>query len=651
MTRICITAFLVSSIFLSGLSQTKQIIDSLHDQLAMARNETTRIEALVQLCLFHRLGNTDSAMLYGGEALKEAETANYVRGQIEALGFMCIVKEQQGNLARSLELGFRALQLARENKMEKYAGGALDGIGEVYIDLKDFGQAMPYLQENAMVDFDSIGLGYGYFDMGNAFTGLGQLDSANFYEHKALGVFRDFHNEEPKVFQTLGDIQLKSGRRPEALDYYRESLEISLRKNEGRAQAYAYNRIAKLYMETGQSDSAIAYAEKGLQVSRMITQKETIQEAAALLAELYEPKDTRESIRYLKMADEYKDSVFGAGNIEAVQSIVVQEQRRQAEIEAAKAAYQTRLKQYALAGGVAVLVIVAIFLYRNNQKERKARLLLRGKNELIEKTLDDLKSTQAQLIQQEKMASLGELTAGIAHEIQNPLNFVNNFSEINGEFAAEAETARQKNDLAELKNILEGIKANQEKITFHGKRADSIVRGMLQHSQKSAGQKEPTDINALSDEYLRLAYHGLRAKDKNFNADIKTDFDDNIGIINVVSQDIGRVLLNLYNNAFYAVNEKLRTGVPGYKPVIEVRTRKSEGKIIITVSDNGNGIENNTDEKIFQPFFTTKPSGQGTGLGLSLSYDIVKAHGGEINVRSKKGEGALFTIQLPTGKL
>jgi signal transduction histidine kinase len=268
----------------------------------------------------------------------------------------------------------------------------------------------------------------------------------------------------------------------------------------------------------------------------------------------------------------------------------------------------------------------------------------------VDKTLVDLKQTQTQLIQSEKMASLGELTAGIAHEIQNPLNFVNNFSEVSNELIEELQEERNKaqgvRDEKMENEILNDIKQNLEKINHHGKRADAIVKGMLQHSRSSAGEKEPTDINALADEYLRLSFQGLRAKNKNFNSAIKTDFDNSIGKINIVPADIGRVLLNLYNNAFYAVAEKKKQIGEGYEPAISLSTKKINNRIVLTVMDNGNGIPQKVVDKIFQPFFTTKPTGQGTGLGLSLSYDIIKAHGGEIKVDTKEGEGSKFIIEL-----
>jgi two-component system NtrC family sensor kinase len=283
---------------------------------------------------------------------------------------------------------------------------------------------------------------------------------------------------------------------------------------------------------------------------------------------------------------------------------------------------------------------------RTTELEQKSTQLEKQKAAL-QTTLEDLKSTQQQLIQSEKMASLGELTAGIAHEIQNPLNFVNNFSDVNTELIEEADEEIDKGNIEEVKSILSDIKDNSEKINHHGKRADAIVKGMLQHSRTSTAQKEPTDTNKLADEYLRLSYHGLRAKDKGFNTTMKTDYGESISSINIIPQDIGRVLLNLYNNAFYAVTEKKKQQAENYEPTVLVSTKKVGDKISISVKDNGNGIPQKVIDKIFQPFFTTKPTGQGTGLGLSLSYDIIKAHGGEIKVQSEEGAGTEFIIMLP----
>ena len=290
----------------------------------------------------------------------------------------------------------------------------------------------------------------------------------------------------------------------------------------------------------------------------------------------------------------------------------------------------------------------AILLEETIEELDQKRKVVEESKEALLKTLEELKAAQSQLIQSEKMASLGELTAGIAHEIQNPLNFVNNFSDVNTELIDELSREIETGNLKEVRVLAKDIKENEQKINHHGKRADAIVKGMLQHSRSSSGVKEPTDINALCDEYLRLSYHGLRAKDKSFNATMKTDFDQTIGNINIIPQDIGRVILNLLTNAFYAVTERNKQGIVGYEPTVSITTKKSGNKVEIRVTDNGNGIPQKLLDKIFQPFFTTKPTGQGTGLGLSLSYDIVtKGHGGELKVETKEGEGSEFIVKMP----
>ncbi len=348
------------------------------------------------------------------------------------------------------------------------------------------------------------------------------------------------------------------------------------------------------------------------------------------------------------------DSYFNAAELFAfawmVAMLVITNKQKKA-LEKERLKNEEKEKEYKITEKIKVELEVQV-------KERTAELT-RQKEEL-QQTVIELKSTQALLIQSEKMASLGELTAGIAHEIQNPLNFVNNFSEVTKELLDEMKEELDKGNTDDAKEIADDVKLNLEKINHHGQRAADIVKGMLQHSRSSSGIKELTNINALADEYFRLAYHGLRAKDKSFNATMKTDFDESIGNINIIPQDMGRVILNLITNAFYVVTERnkleglrkkeenaLQFQSSTYEPTVCVKTKKVNSKVEITVTDNGNGIPQKILDKIFQPFFTTKPTGQGTGLGLSLSYDIVKAHGGELKVETKEGEGTEFIIQLP----
>src|SRR5665213_2428898 len=655
MIKTFIFTFLLSFACSIGFTQTREAIDSLQHQLVIAKDDTSRINAQTGLCYLYRLGNADSSILYGQQALQLSQQINYPVGEVWALALMSIIMEQMGNLPKALEMAFHDLQLAKTKKLEYLTGPASNAIGETYIILKDYPKALSYLRTEKLLseaNNSEESLAYALLDMGSAFEEMNQLDSAYFYEESAITTFQKYKREEPLVYITLGDIEIKSGKPAEALSYYKKSLQISVKNNERRASAIAYNKIAEFYKNVNQPDSAIYYAVEGLEESRSISKKKTIMEAAALLSELYEPKDTKESLRYLKIADAYKDSLFGAGNIQAVQTLVAHEEERQKEIEASRVAYQNQLKQYALIAGLAILLLIAFFLYRNNRKEKKAKNLLKDKNEVIEQTLNHLKSTQSQLIQSEKMASLGELTAGIAHEIQNPLNFVNNFSEVNTELIDEFQTERNKTsrDFKNEDDILNDIKENEKKINMHGKRADFIVKGMLQHSRSGSGERQPTNINTLAEEFFKLSYQGLRAKDKAFNAEMITHLDVTLPKPNVVQQDIGRVLLNLFNNAFYAVNQKAKTVGADYKPEVILTTLRENGNLLIKVKDNGVGIPDAIKKKILQPFFTTKPTGEGTGLGLSLSYDIlVKGHNGTLDINSVEGEGSEFIVRLPAG--
>jgi len=401
-------------------------------------------------------------------------------------------------------------------------------------------------------------------------------------------------------------------------------------------------------LKRNQKDSCLYYARMALTDARISSQRFEILEAANLIVDMLRDKNMPDSVVYYQdIVLVMKDSLFSADKFRQLQVLALREQQRKLDIVREQDEFMNRVRLLVLSGILLFVVVVTLIIYRNFRQKHKVNLRL-------ENTLNELKSTQSQLIQSEKMASLGELTAGIAHEIQNPLNFVNNFSEVSNELLDEMKEEFKNGALEEGFTIADDIKQNLEKITHHGKRADNIVKGMLAHSRTSNGEKVTTDINVLADEYLRLSYHGLRAKDKDFNADYKTDFDPNLPKVNVIPQDIGRVLLNIINNAFQACTERSRSAVgigktatdetttneqPDYNPMVVVSSKNMGNHIEIRVKDNGNGIPETIKEKIFQPFFTTKPTGQGTGLGLSLSYDIVKAHGGEIKMETKEGEG------------
>ncbi|HUZ57895.1 MAG TPA: ATP-binding protein [Hanamia sp.] len=645
-------------------AQAAQTVGQLKHELAIAKQDTSRVLIMAKLCFAYNYSlNPDSALYYGEAAYTLAHKIHFLGGEITALGFESFIQESLGNLPRSMELALEALQLAKDNHLEKYSGPALNAAAGVYNSLKDHSRALDYLRRQERLG-DKADAGYAAINIANTLTNLNRPDSASYYLKRGDSILRSVGTVETGVIAQYGDIQMKSGNYPAALKLYRKALEAAIQNKELRSFSDIYTEIAALYKTTNQFDSASFYAKKALTIAQKLAQKDEILESATLLAQLYEPTNAETALLYYKIADVVKDSLYGSGSIQAIQTIIHQEQERQQDIKSNRIAYENRIRQYALFIGLGVLLLIAIFLYRNNRNKRKANVLLSKQKEEIQSTLSELKSTQKQLIQSEKMASLGELTAGIAHEIQNPLNFVNNFSDVNKELLLEMKDEMKKGNLDEANSIANGVIENEQKINHHGKRAGDIVKGMLQHSRTSTGVKEPTDINALADEYLRLSYHGLRAKDKSFNAKMKTDFDENlsadkagIGKINIIPQDIRRVLLNLYNNAFYAVQQKQKELAkevtpfekvsPLYEPTVSATTKKSENSVLITVSDNGNGIPQKVVDKIFQPFFTTKPTGEGTGLGLSLAYDIVKAHGGELKVETKENEGSEFIIQLP----
>ncbi len=461
---------------------------------------------------------------------------------------------------------------------------------------------------------------------------------------------------------TIAEGFISDNQYDSALIYARESLGYDNAKNI-LGMAWTLNSISQIYLETNHYDSSNYYAHKAIEIARELGFKDQLHRAYENLSQSYYKTNKPDSAyKYLKLAVNIKDALYSNDKTKQVQGVMAREQSRLQQMEKERLDFQNKIKVYGLIAGLVTLGIIAFLLYRNNRQKQKANSSLKAQKEKVENTLQELKLTQLQLIQSEKMASLGELTAGIAHEIQNPLNFVNNFSEVSAELIKEMVDEVDNGNTEEVKAIANDVVQNLEKINHHGKRADAIVKGMLAHSRTSSGQKEPTDINALCDEYLRLAYHGLKASDNSFEASFHFEPDNSLPNINVVLQDIGRVLLNLINNAFQAVSERKKTEGANYIPEVIVSTKLFSPQAgglrgaEISVRDNGNGIPSHIKDKIFQPFFTTKPTGQGTGLGLSLSYDIVKAHGGELKVETKearpddpvaRGEGSTFIIQIP----
>ena len=660
--------FVVSIIiWLSAYAQNMDVlqVDKLKRELETAKEDSSKALIMTQLAEAYRDRVTDTCFYYAQKALELSRRIDYPTGESKALSSLSHYFHNRGNLTQALELGLKALEIAKKNDLRYDQAFAMIRIGNVYMSLKDYHEALNYFHETRQLTKnspDSFFYAVTFWRAADAYDKLEMIDSALYFakiaEDTASGMGNKFILEG--IAHLLGNAYAKKGNDQLALQYYRKHLVAPSSVNLG---ATASVNLAAFYKERGIIDSAIYYAEKGYESSTRNSIKQMELASAILLSSLYESTAPQKALHYLKVAMNAKDSLYGAEQVAAVTSIAFKEKERENDMLRARMAYRSTVKFYSLLAGLALVMIIALLLFRNIRAQRKANTLLTKQKNEIATALWDLKTTQAQLIQSEKMASLGELTAGIAHEIQNPLNFVNNFSDVNTELIDEAGLEINKGNIDEVKMILNDVKENEQKINLHGKRADAIVKNMLQHSRSSSGSKEPTDTNTLCNEYLRLSYHGLRAKDKSFNATMKTDFDESVGKINIVPQEIGRVILNLINNAFYAVDEKKKQMFSSpkgkneqpflYEPIVTVSTKRlgpplgDRGKIDITIADNGNGIPQKVLDKIFQPFFTTKPTGQGTGLGLSLSYDIVKAHGGELRVETKEGEGSGFIIQLP----
>ncbi|MET0638147.1 MAG: ATP-binding protein [Chitinophagaceae bacterium] len=513
---------------------------------------------------------------------------------------------------------------------------------------------------------DKVAIANAYNGMASDMELGGKIDSAIVYARIALNYAEASGDLTARIYSggTLGECYTDLKQYDLAIPLLRVSLALSRQVDDQFAVSWSLADFSRIYLELNQHDSARYYGHLAIKSCVAIGYTDILVWVYDYMYQSFEKTGPADSVNYyLRLYVDSKESLFNTGKTIEMQEISNQEHLRQHELQKQEEQYRSRIKTYVFVAIFLLITIIGLILYRNNRQKQKA-------NNILQETVKELKATQAQLIHSEKMASLGELTAGIAHEIQNPLNFVNNFSEINTELIDEMKLEIDKGRMEEVKALANDIKENEQKISHHGKRADAIVKGMLQHSRSSTGKKEPTDLNKLADEYLRLAYHGLRAKDKSFNATMKADFDNSLPLINVIPQDLGRVVLNLITNAFYAVTEKSsragaaasgtifqdgemdrKTGdFPGekYEPTVTVSTKNLGNKVEIRVSDNGNGIPEGVMDKIFQPFFTTKPTGQGTGLGLSMSYDIItKGHGGELNAETTINKGTTFIITLP----
>jgi two-component system NtrC family sensor kinase len=644
--------FLISGQLSFG--QEDQIIhwyDSIQSKLRGPTTEMERVDLWSQSANFHKFSRPDSGIFYSTKALALARKIAYSKGELQALHYLGLSHQTLRNDYASLKVNLETLRISREVNDKEIEGKIMLTLGEIYFNSGDFEKSQDYFRKSYSI-FKSIGLPA--FEaitgswVGRTWMVIGKPDSAFFYSYQAkeLANTTNIFFVKGVVYRLLGLIHRDMTNADSAL-YYLNAVKDEFNWSEV-SNAKTKLEIAKIYQNLGNADSSIFYGRQALDVALKNSLYSEVTNASSFLSTMLKPT---ESMQFAQMALAYNDSLTALRDRTSFSDVAeFDEQLRQYELETAKAEFQNSLRMNIFLGSTFTLLVIAFFLYRNNRQKQKSKLKIEG-------AYNQLKSTQAQLIQSEKMASLGELTAGIAHEIQNPLNFVNNFSEVSTELVDEMKEELAAGSVQFAVEIADDLKQNLEKITLHGKRADAIVKGMLEHSKRGSGQKELTNLNALADEFLRLSYQSFLAKEPDFKCELKTDLASDLPQVSVIPQDIGKVLLNLINNAFYAVNEKAKTtpqppkGGEKYTPTISVSslvTKSPSGDlgVEITVQDNGSGIPDSIKEKIFQPFFTTKPTGSGTGLGLSLSYDIVKAHGGELKVESVREEGTVFILTL-----
>ncbi len=674
-------------------------LDSLLAELPRAKPDTNRVKLLNAISTYSRINNPNEGINYANQSLVLARQLTWKKGMAYAYSSLGGNYINKSDYPQALTAYLSGLKIAEEIK-DKYLIMSITGsMGVIYVNLANYPQALAYY-EKALKGAEELGrkglVALWLNNIGGVYNQQGEYAKALDFRLKSLKLNEamGFRGVEKELnFDNVGQSYLNLADYPQALTYLQNGQNVSKANRNKHILVRSYNNLGKLYLKIA-TDSNANFLTTLLRSDKANTLKKAsayIDSAVVLAKELgdipylYRAYQTRSQVQdalgepkaalaSYQLYITTKDLVINQQNSSNIAVATLQYEfdkketalRYEQQLSAVQLQQQKQQRTYLLGGVSLLLALLGLTVYSYTQKQKANTVLQQQKEEIntqrtkAENALTELRATQTQLIQKEKMASLGELTAGIAHEIQNPLNFVNNFSEVSAELVTELEEEQLKPDRdTELEaEILVDLKQNLQKIHHHGGRASAIVKGMLEHSRTGTGEKRPTDLNALADEYLKIAYHGRQAKEKNgsagvrpsdrFNADLKTDFDADLGKVDVMPQEIGRVLLNLYNNAFYAVQERQKTAPADYKPTVSVKTKRENGHTEIRVSDNGTGMPESVKAKIFQPFFTTKPTGEGTGLGLSLSYDIVtKGHGGSLAVESQEGEGTTFVITLP----
>ena len=647
----------------------QRYLDSLHEALRTASTDTGRALTLCLIAQYHEFVGKDSNAYYVQRADDLSQKINFPLGRFLAHRSLFYAAIFRSDYPKALQIAYDNLKYGEGMDRHRLYYMALTQ-HSIFLANRLMGDTIQWNLHARLYDslwtasgYEDSDIGFGYNDRSNAFL---KTDPQKYImmRKRAFELARNSQHGRAYIgliAAAMAEGYLNIHQDSLARLYYQEGIKYSEYYNNTYFLARLNLNLAEFF-EKRNPDSSLYFARRAIEYCKTYEFGDYAARASKILAGIFKTRHQSDStLKYMEAMIAAKDSIFSQNKLREFSKQVADYELMQREKEQEKERYQARVRLYASVASLAVFLVLSVILYRNNRRKQRANKLLSEQKARIESTLQELRTTQSQLVQSEKMASLGELTAGIAHEIQNPLNFVNNFSELNAELISEMQEEINSGHFDEVKNIAMGIAANEQKIIQHGQRADNIVKGMLEHSGARSIDKESTDVNALAEEWFRLAYQGFQSKNKDlppgqagFQVELVTDFDRTIGMQEIHRQDIGRVLLNLFNNAFYAVAEKSRQSLNGYQPKVTLTTRyihasgTKPGELQIVIRDNGNGVQEKIRDKIFQPFFTTKPTGQGTGLGLSLSYDIIKAHGGEIIVEREPKEGAEFIIRLPS---
>ncbi|KPM47016.1 tetratricopeptide repeat-containing sensor histidine kinase [Jiulongibacter sediminis] len=647
--------------FAQSISPTDSLVQLLKTPIA----DTTKVLIYEEVALQLIYDQSREALKYAQRGLKLAKDIHYKLGEARCLNRIAIIQRVNGNYSAALQYHYDALAIARELNDHEGISKILSSMGILYAEQNDFKNSIQYYaearKEAKKVNYQRI-IENTLLNTATDYALMGNLDSALTYNQKAYESALETGNNLSIILSNIAEINFKRKNYEQAFENYRASINAGEALGQNHSLSQTYLKFAKLFQAVGQKDSAVFYAGKSLEYSKATQHLEYLVLANRLLSELYEPTDLQRSFAYYKASEVANDSLNSVDKTLRLRQVEFNEEMRKQELEVIREKELAQKKQGILIGLLVGFILLGGIIYRNYLQKAATNKLLKQQNEAIresknelEQSLKQLKITQNQLIQSEKLASMGELSAGIAHEIQNPMNFVNNFAEVSQELIEEFREELDKTELPESRKntfaeLLAELETSQSRIFENGKRASGIVQGMLEHSRGKTGERREIDLNKMCDEYLRLSFHGMRAKDKSFASGFELQLDPNLPKYIGVVQELSRVILNLINNAFYAVHSRKKKMSEDYQPMVTVQTVfREKNTLEVRVGDNGEGIAPEIRDKIFQPFFTTKPAGEGSGLGLSISYDIItKGHNGRLEVQSEENTGTTFIVTLFT---